>query len=540
MRSKLIVFATDFIPVIHNKAAYEKLYRKVELCEIGDWSKIHSEDSDILIIMSFDDFYDRKHEIKTLKDRLNVAFDQIERSVKGTNGNLLFAFINDLDVAPLHITNKSSNYFQFYFELMQKLNNLQNFSNFYAVDLTPYFTLENFSPIDYRNRFAISCKWSIDGLQKIFDECYHILRRQFFPRKKVIVVDCDNTLWGGVIGEDGLKSIELGTDGAGKIYQNLQSVLKQYVDDGLIIVICSKNNIEDVLDVFDNHPSMLLKKEDVAIFKVNWNEKYLNIIEAGKELGLGLDSFVFIDDNPLERQKIEILCPEVSVINLDKPLHLWPSILRRQTDLANLQDTKSDLQKTKQYQARAEFEAGKAEASDLTNYLASLKIKIRRRNVKAGDLPRAAQLCMKTNQFSTTLTRFNENDISAMLENDARYIIQIISVEDILADHGDVALTITEVTKDSYVLRAFNISCRVLGRSVEHDLLLSLLQQYGNNFEIPFVRGPRNQMVETLLDQLGEKLPTSDAAKLFDYETVYKLNLDQFNKIGIFGCAASD
>ena len=212
-----------------------------------------------------------------------------------------------------------------------KINNLKKkFTNFYSINLDEIFSNYGFLQIfDDRNWYVARCRFSELGLQKIINSLSEVITKIKQPLKKVLVLDCDNTLWGGVIGEDGIENLKLGTDGIGKIFSDFQKTILNLKKQGILLVLASKNNESDVLDVFKNHKSMILNIKDITAYKINWKSKSLNIREMANELGLGLDSFVFWDDNPIERAKMMKEIPEVTTINADENIHDWPSKLEK-------------------------------------------------------------------------------------------------------------------------------------------------------------------------------------------------------------------
>ena len=169
-----------------------------------------------------------------------------------------------------------------------------------------------------RNWYFSRCRVSIDGLKALTDTLALILNRMREPASKVIALDCDNTIWGGVVGEDGLKNLILGQDGIGQAFIDFQKEIVRLSNNGLIVVLVSKNNEEDVWKVFDEHNEMILKRENIVIAKINWEEKAHNIEQIASELDLDINSFVFWDDNPLERDKMKTLMPQVLTLMSQK------------------------------------------------------------------------------------------------------------------------------------------------------------------------------------------------------------------------------
>ncbi|MDA9209461.1 HAD-IIIC family phosphatase, partial [bacterium] len=374
------------------------------------------------------------------------------------------------------------------------------------------------------------------AIKLIFEESFKLVERVSKPKRKVLVIDCDNTIWGGVVGEDGIDGISVGTDGSGKIFSDIQKELLQLKKEGMLLAIASKNEHDDVISVFKDHMSMLLSIDDIISFKVNWIEKYQNINQIAEELGLGLSSFAFLDDNPLERAKVKQFLPSVHVIDLTRPNHDWPSVLRNDHELHAVHTTEEDSRKTEQYVSRVKFNKGLKHSNDIYDYLKTLDIKVRFRSVTKNDLARAVQLSQKTNQFNFTLERLSSAEISSMIKQPQRYWMKIINVQDIFGDHGEVALLIVEICGDSATVRIFNMSCRVLGRKVELKILEKLKTNFPENLYLPFKLGDRNGLLSNVMDELSAHSVPSETHGVASYNKVDKVfyldHLEIPNQIG--------
>ena len=198
------------------------------------------------------------------------------------------------------------------------------------------------SCIDKRNWYFAHSYLSNHGIKIVASSLNKIIHRIYNPASKVLVLDCDNTLWGGVIGEDGINNIKIGQDGEGKIFEDFQKVIKNFITQGVIITILSKNNEHDVWNVFQSHTSMVLRKKDIVSWKIDWNEKYKNIKAIAKELDLGLDSFVFWDDNPIERDQMKRFVPEVVTVDVPDDISSWPDLLKNLDQFSKFNTTKED------------------------------------------------------------------------------------------------------------------------------------------------------------------------------------------------------
>jgi FkbH-like protein len=295
----------------------------------------------------------------------------------------------------------------------------------------------------------------------------HAIKR---PPHKVLVLDCDNTLWKGVVGEDGVQGIELTP-----AYLALQRFVLAKKNAGMLICLASKNVEADVLDVLQARPDMLLRANDVVSLRVNWLPKSQNIHDLATELNLGLDSFVFIDDNPVECAEVEANCPGVLVLNL--PIqrdfvaflqHVWPLDLMDVTD--------EDRRRTAMYQENLARDRYQKSASTLGDFLAGLDLHIEIVDPPPDLLPRLAQLTMRTNQFNFSTRRRSEAEIARLSDRGAESGCRAVLVRDRFGDYGLVGETIFAVDKGILQVDTFLLSCRVLGRGVEHAMLRDLGQ----------------------------------------------------------------
>jgi FkbH-like protein len=293
--------------------------------------------------------------------------------------------------------------------------------------------------------------------------------------KKCIVLDLDNTLWGGIIGEDGIEGIKLGNAAPGIEYVDFQRSLLSLYNRGVILAICSKNNYDDAIKVFQEHPFQILKEEHFAAMRINWQNKAANIAELAKEINIGLDSMVFFDDNPVERAQVSQTLPEVLVVDLPKN----PRLYRETLENLNVFDV---LSLTKEDMARGEMYAGKRKRAELEtsmdsieDFLRTLDLKVRIKPVDDFDSPRVVQLIGKTNQFNLTTRRYTDAEVQQFREQDAS-IVYSMAVTDKFGDEGVVGVAIIKKKDDDWWIDNMLMSCRVIGRSVETALLAKIVK----------------------------------------------------------------
>ena len=294
--------------------------------------------------------------------------------------------------------------------------------------------------------------------------------------KKVCVLDLDNTLWGGIIGEDGIGAIKLGApDPEGEAYAAFQSYLLELKERGILLAACSKNNRHDAMLPFEKHPDMRLKLRDFAAFKANWNPKSQNILEIAKELNLGTDSFVFVDDNPAEIAQVNSALPEVRTLLLPKD----PSEFVKALDSQNFFDAVSlsddDIRRNETYAENAKREALKSASQNPEDFLAKLSMTSSPAEISDTNLARAAQLAAKTNQFNLTTRRHNADTIREMAARHNAYA-KTFNLKDTFGDMGVVALVIAlPQNPQTLEIDTFLLSCRALGRTLEHFAIADLV-----------------------------------------------------------------
>ena len=335
-------------------------------------------------------------------------------------------------------------------------------------------------------------------------------------RKKCIVLDLDNTLWGGVLGEDGIAGIKIDGDYPGNVFLMFRNFLLELGRNGVILTICSKNNEQDVLDLWEQNPYMVLKSDNIAAYRINWNNKALNISELADELNIGLDSMVFIDDNPAERELVRQALPMVSVPEFPPQPYLLPEFMKylitEYFDTYTL--TEEDLKKETQYKANANRSREQQKFIDFSEYLKSLDIELIIETANSFNIPRIAQLTQKTNQFNLTTHRYMESDISQFIQSEA--LVYCLSVKDKFGDDGITGVAIFKKTNlETYEIDTFLLSCRILGKNIEKAFLYSVLNRiktYGNKtVYAKYIPTNKNMQVENFYTNTGfEKISSNE------------------------------
>ncbi len=352
-----------------------------------------------------------------------------------------------------------------------------------------------------------SMPYSIKGLTALSELIIQYLSASKGAKKKCIAVDLDNTLWGGVIGEDGIENIQLSNSKEGRRYKDAQRLLKQMKNQGVMLAILSKNNLEDVEPVF-SHPDMLLKHEDFVAESINWDSKAGNIRQVAKDLNIGLDAFVFLDDNPAEREQMKAECPEVTVVEFPKDTSKLPEVLSQvyRQYFFRLDVTAEDAEKTAMYQAEKKRKTEFSASASPEDFLKNLHMKMDIHLMKPEELKRVVQLVNKTNQFNTTTRRYDQDQISAF---NAQINADVIAVRmsDKYGDQGLVGVMIVKYAGNSAEIDTFLMSCRVMGRKAEIEIMAELkkywLQKSIRTISASYIRSAKNAPVCRLYDKLG-------------------------------------
>ena len=339
-------------------------------------------------------------------------------------------------------------------------------------------------------------------------------------KKKCIAVDLDNTLWGGVIGEDGVNGIQLANNKEGARYKDTQRILKKMKDQGVMVAILSKNNVEDVEPVF-KHPDMVLQHEDLVAEVINWEPKTVNIRQLAKNLNIGLDSFVFLDDNPAERERMKADCPEVAVIDFPKDTAQLPNVVAKAYDdyFLSLEVTGEDLNKTAMYRAEAMRKTEMSSAVSMEDFLKKLEMTMDIHFMKPEEEKRVTQLTNKTNQFNVTTKRYSEEEIHGLAIAENSDIITV-HMADKYGDQGLVAVLILKYEKEVAEIDTYLMSCRVMGRNAENEMMArikDLLKQKGiTTVKAAYIKTAKNAPVLDLFEKLGFKTVTGEIKEIGD------------------------
>jgi len=383
--------------------------------------------------------------------------------------------------------------------------------NLIVVDINKIFAIFGVeASADYRQFQSSKAPYSVKFLKAYSEHVEPAFLAATGRGGKVLVLDCDNTIWGGILGEDGEDQIQLSSEtSAGRVFREIQFILQGYKKQGILLAICSKNNPEDVDRVLKDHPTMVLRDADFVAKKVNWRDKATNLRELAVELNLGLDSFVFVDDSKFELGLVQQELPEIRCFRVPDNLSEYPSLMRRiGREFFALARTEEDVAKTEMYHQEFARKSAVTQHGSLEDYLRSLGLVVQVCWGNAVPVPRAAQLSQKTNQFNLTTRRYTESDIQRMIE-DKNYLVGTVAVADHYGGYGVTGLVILrlELMGVTAVFDTLLLSCRVMGRNVEFaffDYLAGKLKSEGvAELRGKYIRTTKNDVVSRYFDAVG-------------------------------------
>ena len=298
--------------------------------------------------------------------------------------------------------------------------------------------------------------------------------------KKAIIFDCDNTLWKGILGEDGFDGIDMSVHSKiGSMYHEVQNMAVWLSRHGVLIGLCSKNNPEDVAEVIEKHPDMALKNDHIVVSEVNWNDKASNLRAIAEELNIGVDSLVFVDDSSFEINLIREQLPQVVCMQVPEAIYDYPAQL---AEIINtyfyFSDSKADLDKTNQYKQQAQRNQSKRQFGDIESYLKSLEMEVEFHVGDVTEIERVAQLTQKTNQLNLCTNRYTDAQIEAIKDSDNKGYISL-SVKDKFGDSGLTGVAVVSFADGKGEIMDFLMSCRVMGRNIEYvfmDFIMAYLR----------------------------------------------------------------
>src|SRR3989344_4688791 len=502
---------------------YTSLYNQYAQDILNKSSELYNFKPDVIFILLdienlFGDnyyFYYRMN-VQQRNDFIQENFDEIKGLIRileeNTNAKII---VNNLLVPNYSSRGIIENKQEFgikkgvcHFNDMLELLSINN-SKLFIFDMNLFCSRIGYEFVyDQKMSYLGDMKISPSGLVKLSSKYMGYIIPLMSITKKCIVLDLDNTLWGGIVGEEGIENIKLGPEKEGKQFMDFQKRLLELFERGVILAINSKNNYEDAIEVIKNHKYMILKEHHFASMKINWQDKITNMKEIVKELDIGLDSLVFIDDDKTNREFVREFLPEVLVLDIPEDHCFYPSIIENLVVFNLFNITDDDLNRGRMYADQNKREQFKVEITDVESFLKQLKIKVNIIKVGKMTIPRVAQLTQKTNQFNLTTKRYQEENIQNFLES-GDYVIKCINVNDRFGDYGITGVIIVRKHDDEgyWNIDTFLLSCRILGKNIEFSLMQNLIDDAKKagikKIHGKFVSTKKNKPAENFLEECG-------------------------------------
>ncbi len=483
-------------------------------------------------IMNYPTLYDSDETVNELLENEYLKFEKIWNSLfKKFKATIIqnnfeypsYRLLGNMDASNIH------GKINFITRLNQKFYDYQNKTkNFFINDInyvSACYGLDKWDQGFYWHMYKYAME--VPAIPYLSFNIAKIIKSIYGKNKKAFVLDLDNTLWGGVVGDDGVENLAIGPEvPSGQVYFEFQNYLKEHKSLGVILNINSKNEYENAIAGL-NHPASSLKPDDFIIIKANWNPKNINIKDISEELNLGADSFVFVDDNPAERQIVKNYIDKIAVPQIDIPEN-YIKIIDRNGYFEVTNFSKEDLNKSEMYKDNAKRSQMMATFDNYDDYLKSLKMKAEITSFKKIYLERISQLSNKSNQFNLTTKRYSLADIESIY-NDDNYIKLYGKLEDIFGDNGVITVVIGHIINEIELhIDLWIMSCRVLKRNMEFAMMDELVK-YSRKRNLKTIYGYyyptlKNKMVQDFYDIQGFELINEDS----EGNKKYKLDINEY------------
>jgi FkbH-like protein len=487
------------------------------------------------------DFESNEKERKEwVRSTLSTIMGLLRKIEQNTKARIIFNNFEVPTYSPLGIIENKQTYS---FKRSIEALNSELLLSFQSDSRTFLFDYESFASrigkdnlIDYKMYYLGDFRINPKFIPNLCDSYVPYIRALLSMAKKCLALDLDGVLWGGVIGEDGLSGIKLGPTPEGQPFLDLQKCILALYNRGVILAINSANNLDDVHEVFTRHPYMILKEEHFAAMQINWNDKVSNMKAISEQIEIGIDSLVFLDDNPVNREVIKQALPEVITVELPRDPALYPKTIMELRVFDTLQLTAEDKVRGKMYAEQRQRQEFQKVAGDISEYLAALNTIVTIEKANKFTIPRISQLTQKTNQFNTTTRRYLEDDISRMADSD-KFLVLSLKVEDKFGDSGITGVAIVEKGEEKWRLDSFLLSCRVLGRNVEDTLLAFIIDQAASK-GARFLRGEfiptkKNAPAKDFFEKHGfTKISVGDSGEeVWEYDLRRTIKFPEFVKV---------
>ncbi|MFT3826849.1 MAG: HAD-IIIC family phosphatase [Chitinophagaceae bacterium] len=501
-----------------NYQVFEADYNQIDLQVFDPGSELYEYKPDYVIILRSSErllkyFYKKGNADKEAFAEAQCAYmdslyQQITGQLKARVIINTFPEINDTVFGNFGTKTKQSFLYQIKKLNVALMDLCNERKNLFMVDFASLVTKKGYdNTFDPKMYVSADMVYSIDILPYLAKNVHDIIQAISGSFRKCIILDLDNTTWGGIIGDDGLEGIQIGDLGIGKVYTDLQMWVKELRKRGVIVAVCSKNTESIAKEPFEKHPDMKLRLEDISVFVANWENKVDNIRYIQSILNISFDSMVFLDDNPFEREMVKQGIPELTVPNLPEDPSEYLQYIRSLNLFETASFTEEDEQRTKQYQEEAKRSILQKSFANEDEFLESLQMQC---EVKAFDqftIPRIAQLSQRSNQFNLRTIRYTEEDIRNITQSPNHYTLSF-SLNDVYGDYGLIAFIILE-KKDAQTLfiDSWIMSCRVLKRGMEVFTLQSIIalaKQHGFTKLVgEYIPTKKNELVKEHYQKLG-------------------------------------
>ena len=499
-------------------SVFDTDYNQIEAQLLDPASDVYNFNPDSILLWLgtdklYEEFLDLPFEARpgfasSTMSKITMYWDLISKNSKANILQMNFTEINDKVLGNYSCKVNSAFVYQ-----IRKLNfmlaeAMEQRKNVYPIDLLSVQIQLGTSvfydaPLYYNAKMSVST----DALPYVAKAVIDVQKALAGRIKKCVVLDLDNTLWGGIIGDDGMDNIEIGELGRGHVFTDFQRWLKQLKECGIILCVCSKNNEDTAKKPFGEHDEMILRLSDIALFVANWEDKASNIRLIQKTLNIGMDSMVFIDDNPFERNLVRQMIPEIEVPELPEDPALYLGYLQEQNYFETASFTGAGSDRTKLYQA--EFERTKLMMSfeSIDGYLESLEMIGEAKPFEESKFSRIAQLTQRSNQFNLRTVRYTDADIQS-IANDPNYVTLYYTLRDKFGDHGLVGVIIMKKkNEDELFIDTWLMSCRVLKRGMEEYIVNCFMREAKNRgykrVYGEYIPTPKNAMVKGIYKTMG-------------------------------------
>ena len=501
-----------------NFEIYEADYQQIEKQIIDFNSDLYKFNSEYVIIFEsteklINDFYkldkvNQKNYADTQIERIKNLWNRVNTKLNCKIVNFNYVEIND---------NVFGNYgnkvkIAFIYQIRKlNLNLMEAAREYKNIFINDVCTLQNINgrnnSFDPRLYISSNIVFNLDFLPLVAKNITDIIKVASGKINKCLILDLDNTIWGGIIGDDGVNNIQIGELGIGKAFSELQVWVKQLKERGIILAICSKNSEKIAKEPFIKHPDMILHLDDISIFVVNWGNKVDNIKYIQSVLNIGFDSMVFIDDSSFERNMIRKMIPEIIVPELPEDPVGYVPYLRSLNLFETVSYSDEDSDRTKKYQYEAKRTKFKTNFSSIDDYLKNLNMIAEVAEFDDYHIPRIAQLTQRSNQFNLRTKRYTEQDINRIRESN-QYITRYFKLEDKFGEYGLIGIVILKKTNsDSVFVDTLIVSCRVLKRGMEEFIfnkIVNLAASEGcNKINGEFLPTPKNVLVKDIFQEFG-------------------------------------